>query len=136
LYIRDTGLCHSLLGIRTLDALMGHPVFGASWEALCVETLCDSFPEAIASYYRTSNGAEIDLVLETGKRRFAFEFKASSAPQLTRGFYSALEDLTPEKTYVVCPIQGSYPLGKDIRACGLVECVEMHRHDIQDKTRT
>ncbi len=135
LYIRDTGVCQTLLGIRNLDALMGHPVFGASWEALCVETLCDSFPEAVPSYYRTSNGAELDLVLEIGARRFAFECKASSAPQLTRGFHTASDDLKPEKTYVVCPIVGSYPLGEDILACGLIECVEMLRRDIQDKTK-
>lgn len=133
LYIRDTGLCHSLMGIRNLDALMGHPAFGASWEALCVETLCDSFPEAIASYYRTSNGAELDLILEMGERRFAFECKASSAPQLTRGTYAALNDLHPEKAYIVCPIEGSYLLSKDIRACGLVECVEMLRQDVKDQ---
>ncbi len=127
LYIRDTGLCHTLLGIRTLNDLMGHPVFGPSWEALCVETLCASFPGATASYYRTSNGAELDLVLEKGARRFVFECKASSAPQLTRGFHTALQDLQPEQAFVLCPIEESYPLGKGITACGPVKCVEMLR---------
>jgi predicted AAA+ superfamily ATPase len=125
LYIRDTGLCHTLLGIRTPNDLMGHPVFGPSWEAFCVETLCASFQEAAASYYRTSNGAEMDLVLEKGTQRIAFECKASSAPQLTRGFHTALRDLQPEQAFVLCPIEESYPLGKGITACGPAKCVEM-----------
>ncbi|MCE5256625.1 MAG: DUF4143 domain-containing protein [Spirochaetaceae bacterium] len=128
LYIRDTGLCHTLLGIRTLNDLMGHPVFGPSWEALCIETLCVSFQGATASYYRTSNGAELDLVLEKGARRFVFECKASSAPQLTRGFHTALQDLQPEQAFVLCPIDDSYPLGPGITACGPVKCVEMLRN--------
>lgn len=127
LYIRDTGLCHTLLGIHSVDELMGHPVFGSSWEALCVETLCASFPGATASYYRTSNGAELDLVLAKGTRRFVFECKVSSAPQLTRGFHTALQDLQPEQAFVLCPIEESYPLGPGITACGPVQCVETLR---------
>jgi predicted AAA+ superfamily ATPase len=122
LYIRDSGLCHALLGIGSVDDLLGHPVFGSSWEAFCVETLCSSFPDWRPSFYRSSGGAEIDLILERGSRRFAFEFKASSAPTLTRGYYSAIDDLQPEHTYVVGLIDGSYPLARDVTACGIREC--------------
>ena len=125
MYIRDTGLCHTLLGIGSADDLLGHPGFGASWEALCVETLCSSFPSWMPSFYRTSGGAEFDLVLEHGTRRLAFEFKASSAPSLTKGFYSAKEDLEPEHCYVVSLVDGSYPLARDVSVCGLPECVAL-----------
>jgi predicted AAA+ superfamily ATPase len=125
LSIRDSGLCHVLLGIRSVDDLMAHPVFGSSWEALCVETLCNSFPKAMPSYFRTSNGAEMDLVLEQGTKRVAVECKASTAPALTRGFYNACTDLQPDHTFVVCPIEDSYPIGESITACGLVECVSL-----------
>ncbi|MGA2545204.1 MAG: ATP-binding protein [Rectinemataceae bacterium] len=125
LYIRDSGLCHALLGIGSVDDLLGHPVFGSSWEAFCIETLCSSFPEWRPSFYRSSGGAEIDLVLERGSRRLAFECKASSAPTLTRGFYSAIDDLQPEHTYVVCVIDGSYPLARGVTACGIRECAEL-----------
>jgi len=124
LYIRDSGLCHVLLGIRSVDDLMAHPVFGSSWEALCVETLCNSFAKALPSYFRTANGAEMDLVLEQGTKRVAIECKVSTAPTLTRGFYNAREDLQPDHSFVVCPIEGSYPLGENITACGPVECVK------------
>ena len=123
MYIRDTGLCHALLGVRSVDDLLGHPVFGSSWEAYCVETLCSSFPEWRPSFYRSSGGAELDLVLERGSRRLAFECKASSAPSLTRGFHSSMDDLKPEHAYVVCLIDDDYPIARNVTACGIRECV-------------
>jgi len=127
LYIRDSGLCHALLGIGSVDELLGHPIFGSSWEAFCVQTLCSSFPDWRASFYRSSGGAELDLVLEKGSRTLAFECKASSAPSPTKGFYSALADLKPEHSYVVGLIDGSYPIAKDVTACGIRECVDLVR---------
>lgn len=124
LYIRDTGVCHALLGIESVNDLLGHPGFGPSWEAFCVEALCSSAPEWKASFYRTSGGAELDLVLERGSRRLAFEFKATSAPSAGKGLFSALDDLKPERCFVVGLINESYPLAKDVTACGLRECIE------------
>jgi len=132
LYIRDSGLNHSLLGIDGVEALLGHPVFGASWEAFCVETLTVSFPDWTPSFYCSSGGAEIDLVLERGSRRLAFEFKASSAPSPTRGFHSALADLEPEQAYLVGILEGSYPAGAKVTACGIRECVDLVRGRIKD----
>jgi predicted AAA+ superfamily ATPase len=123
LYLRDTGLSHALLGIDSVDSLLSHPTFGPSWEALCVETLCATLPDWRPSYFRSSGGAEIDLVLERGDRRLAFEFKASSAPRTTRGFHAAIQDLQPEHSYLVGLIEGSFPLGKKETGCGLLECV-------------
>jgi len=125
IYIRDTGLCHALLGVESVDALLGHPGFGASWEAFCVETLCSTLPGWRASYYRTAGGAELDLIVERGSRRIAFECKASSAPILTKGLYTALDDLVPEHCYVVCLIEGTYPLAHNVTACGIRECVRL-----------
>jgi predicted AAA+ superfamily ATPase len=123
LYLRDTGLCHALLGIESVDDLLGHPGFGASWEAWCVEALCSSMPGWKASFYRSSGGAELDLILERGRRRLAFEFKASSAPSAGKGLYSAMADLEPEHCFVVGFIEGSYPLARNVSACGLRECI-------------
>jgi predicted AAA+ superfamily ATPase len=125
LYIRDTGLCHALLGIRSVDELLGHPSFGASWEALCVEALCASLPDWRASFYRSSGGAELDLVLERGSRTLAFECKASTVPTLTKGFHAATGVIEPEHSYVVCLIDGSYPLAPGVSACGIRECIEL-----------
>ncbi len=124
LYIRDSGLCHALLGIGTVDELLGHPTFGSSWEGLCVEALCSSFPDWRASFYRSSGGAELDLVLERGSRSFAFEFKASSSPTMTKGGFSAIADLKPEHAFLVGMIDGSYPIAPGITACGIRECID------------
>ncbi|MCX7028384.1 MAG: ATP-binding protein [Spirochaetes bacterium] len=125
LYIRDTGLCHSLLEIGSPDHLMGHPAFGSSWEGWCVETICDSFANWAPFFYRSSGGAELDLVLERGPRRIAFEFKASSVPAPTRGFHAALADLEPERAFLVGIVDGAYPVSATVTACGLRECLEM-----------
>ncbi len=102
-YVRDSGILHELLEIRTMNELLAHPQVGASWEGLVIENIIASLPNWRASFYRTSNGAEVDLVMERGNRRLVFECKASSDPKLNRGFYSALDELQPETTYVVVP---------------------------------
>jgi hypothetical protein len=132
LHIRDSGLCHALLGVSSVEDLLGHPVFGSSWEAFSAETICASLPGWKPSFYRTSNGAELDLVLERGSRRLTFECKASGAPAVTKGFHSAVEDISPEHSYVVSLIDGEYPLAHDVTACGLRECVKLARTRAND----
>lgn len=114
LYIRDTGILHTLLEIQSKDQLLGHPSFGSSWEGLCIENILGSFPNWRAGFYRTSAGAEIDLVLEKGQNRFAFEFKASKNPQVSRGFWNSIEDLNPDHTWIVAPVDDTYPLKKNV----------------------
>jgi len=111
-YLRDTGILHSLLGIETMNALFGHPAYGGSWESYALEQVCAGMPTWTPSFYRTEKGAEIDLVLEKGRRRVAVEFKASSAPKVTRGFHQALEDLGITEAFVAAPLpdETSYPL--------------------------
>ena len=96
-YVRDSGICHALLGIETLDELLGHPVVGGSWEGFIVETIVGALPRhASWGYYRTAGGAEIDLVVDMGAGEiWAIEIKRSTAPSVSRGFYNACEDLKP-----------------------------------------
>lgn len=116
-YLRDSGLLHALLGLAGEVDLRGHPVFGASWEGFALEQVVQAHPGWQASHYRTATGVEMDLVLEQGRRRLAFEFKASSAPTLSRGFHEAVADLRPEHTFVIAPVDRSYPLGPAITVC-------------------
>src|SRR5512140_1261618 len=85
-YLRDSGLLHNLLEIETATDLYGHPVFGASWEGWCLEQIVTALPLWQPTFYRSSSGEEIDLILDKGRRRLAFEFKASLSPHLSRGF--------------------------------------------------
>lgn len=122
-YLRDSGILHALLGIADLEALLGHPVLGASWEGLVVENLIAAAPAATeAYYYRTSGGAEIDLVLVFASgERWAVEIKRSMAPRPTRGFHSACEDLKPTARLVVYPGTERFPVSPGVDAIGLAE---------------
>lgn len=95
IYIRDAGLAHALLGLQSVEDLLGHPVVGGSWEGFCIENLIAAAPRGTeASFYRSSAGAEIDLVLRLpGGALWAIEIKRSSAPKVTRGFHVASEEL-------------------------------------------
>jgi uncharacterized protein len=126
LYVRDTGLLHSLLGIGTVDDLLGHPSTGASWEGFCIEQICGLLPpDAQASFYRTAAGAELDLVVERGARRVGFEVKFSAAPKVGRGFWQACDDLKLEEAHVVAPVETGWamksPTGCRVQVLGPLE---------------
>jgi predicted AAA+ superfamily ATPase len=125
LYFRDTGLAQALLFIKNEPEMIGHPGFGSMWEAYCVENICSYFPDARPSFYRSGHGAEIDLILDRGSTRIAIECKASTAPILSRGFYSARDDVRPAMSIVVCPIQGSFPLKEGVTAAGILEAISI-----------
>ena len=116
-YLRDSGLLHALLGLETERDLRGHPIFGASWEGFALEQVLHSYPGWKASHFRTASGIELDLVLEKGRRRLAFEFKASSAPAITRGFHQAIADIHPQQTFIIAPVDQSYSIGKNLTVC-------------------
>ena len=120
-YIRDSGICHALLGIPSLDALFGHPVIGGSWEGFIVENILSRTPiGAQTGYYRTAKGAEIDLVLDVGAGElWAIEVKWSTAPSVSRGFHSACSDLRPARKFVVHAGNDDYPIGHGIEAVTL-----------------
>ena len=128
-YVRDSGLVHALLGVPTLQALAGHPVVGRSWEGFAIETLVTALPwPATASFYRTSGGAEIDLVVEFAPDEiWAVEVKRSLAPKVSRGFHAACADLKPAKAFVVHAGDDRFPVAQSIEGIGLVELVNMLR---------
>jgi len=109
-FIRDTGILHSLSGLDDFNELLGHPCLGSSWEGLVIEHAIAALPNWAPHVYRTSRGAELDLVLEKGRRRLVVEARASAAPTVTRGFWSALDDVEPEAAFVVAPVDEAYPL--------------------------
>jgi len=127
-YIRDSGLTHALLGLGTLDDLLGHPVAGASWEGFVIENLLSCLPTlASAWFYRTAAGAEIDLVIEHGLRLTAIEIKRSTAPSVSKGFYIACDDIGAAARFVVYPGNERFSLGKGIEAIPLREMMALVR---------
>jgi len=125
-YIRDTGLLHALLNIADRDALLGHPVVGASWEGFVIENLINAAPVlSVPGFYRTSGGAEIDLVLELpGGERWAIEVKRSRAAKPARGFYEACQDIKPSQRFVVHAGSERFPISEDVQAIGLRELAD------------
>ena len=129
-YIRDCGLTHALLGLGDFNSLAAHPVVGASWEGFVIETLLAAAPwMTLPSYYRTSNGAEVNLVLDLpGRRRpWAIEIKRGSAPKVSRGFAIARADLDAERAFVVYGGRHRYPLGDGVEAINLPEMAALLR---------
>jgi hypothetical protein len=130
IYVRDTGLVHALLRIASKDDLLGHPVAGQSWESFVVENLIVTAPDgADANFYRTSAGAEIDLLLSLPNRQlWAIEIKRSSAPRIEKGFHIACDDLKPDRKFVVYPGTERFALGKGAQAIGLAGlCSELQQ---------
>ncbi|AMY07206.1 hypothetical protein LuPra_00373 [Luteitalea pratensis] len=121
-YVRDSGLVHSLLGIPDLDGLLGHPIAGMTWEGLVIESLIACVPrDWEPAFYRTSAGAEIDLVLvPPGAAPWAIEVKRSASPRLERGFHSACDDIAPAQRFVVYPGRERFPLPGGAEAIDLV----------------
>ena len=103
-YLRDAGILHALLEIESHDNLLGHPVVGASWEGMVIENAIAAMPGWRPSFYRTSNGAEIDLVLSRGQQCIAIECKASAAPTVSRGFWIGLDDVEADAAFVIAPV--------------------------------
>jgi hypothetical protein len=111
-YIRDTGLLHSLLRIETINELLGHPVIGSSFETLVIENIVHHFPRYEIYFYRDSSGNEVDLVLIKGMKKIVIEIKASTAPKVGASFWNAVKFLRPDQMWVIAQVDSSYP-GKD-----------------------
>ena len=127
-YIRDSGLLHGLLGIRDFENLLGHPIIGNSWEGFVLENLINCSPVGTkSSFYRTSGGAEVDLVLELpGKQApWVFEVKHGTMGKLNKGFYYAVEDIAPEKSFVVHKGKDSFPIDQQTEALSLFDACKM-----------
>lgn len=128
-YIRDSGLVHALLGIADHNALAGHPIVGMSWEGFVMENLYAAAPKQTRfSFYRTSAGAEIDLLLELpGGELWAVEIKRGLAPALEKGVHNARADLQPRRSFVIYAGKDRYPLADGIEVIGLGAMVETLR---------
>lgn len=115
-YVRDSGLVHALLAIPDKESLLGHPVVGQSWEGFVIENLLGCAPECVQGhFYRSSGGAEIDLLLSwPDGELWAIEIKRSLAPKVERGFHAACADLKPVRKLVVYPGEDRYRLAEDI----------------------
>ena len=124
IYIRDSGLLHALLEIETMEELFGHPGFGSSWEGFALETIVNALPDWKRSFYRTSSGEEIDLVLQRKGETVAIEFKASTAPTLSRGVYNTLDVIKADQCLVVTPIDEPYQKDALIRISNLTDTIE------------
>lgn len=118
-YIRDSGIFHALIGVLDMNDLLGHPSFGSSWEGFVIENILSENPDWQSCFYRNSNGNEIDLVLSKGDKKVAIEIKASSAPDVNKGFYFALDDIGTEKGFIIAPVEKSYEASNRISVLNL-----------------
>jgi predicted AAA+ superfamily ATPase len=127
--VRDSGLVHTLLGLADAEAVLGHPVAGASWEGFVIETLLSlAPPDCRGWFYRTAAGAEIDLLLEWPDGQiWAIEVKRSLNPRPGKGFHQARADLRPQRTVLVTPTEEGYPLGDGVEVLGLAELAHLLR---------
>lgn len=123
LYLRDSGLLHQLLGLSSLEDLQSNPVIGQSWEGFVIENILNVVPKtAEAFFYRTSAGAEIDLLLKLPKNElWAIEIKRTSAPKLSQGFHNACDDVNPTRKFVVYNGNEHYTLKHEVEALSLMQ---------------
>lgn len=120
-YIADSGLLHTLLNLSTREELEGHPKVGASWEGFVLSEVITRVGARSDEcfFWATHSGAELDLVISRGSRRWGFEFKRTTSPKLTRSMRSALADLRLERLDIVHAGEHTFPLSENVRATAL-----------------
>ena len=125
-YVRDSGLVHSLLRINDYEALSGHPIRGKSWEGFVIETILNALPAGVyASFYRTAAGAEIDLVISFGlDEHWAIEIKASHTPALEKGFHMACADIKAKQKFVIYTGEDKFPARHNTEILSLAHFIE------------
>jgi predicted AAA+ superfamily ATPase len=123
-YIRDSGICHALLGIQNRKDLQANPKLGASWEGFCIEQILDLTGDRNAYFWATHSGAELDLLVFHQGKRLGFEFKYSETPQITKSMRIAQEDLNLDHLCVVHPGKHSYPLDTNLKAATLPDMLD------------
>ncbi len=114
IYLRDSGLLHSLLNIPDTDTLLSHPKVGASWEGYAIEQLLSILHPSEAYFWSTHSAAELDLLFFANGKRYGIEVKFSEAPEVTRSMHIALKDLALEHLWVIYPGERSYPVQEQI----------------------
>ncbi len=128
-YVRDSGVVHALLSIGTIEGLLGHPVVGGSWEGFCIEALLAAAPTGTEPFfYRTSAGAELDLVLRLpGGDIWAVEIKRTTAPKVSRGFYVGAEDIKASRKLLIYAGEHDVPVVEGVRAMPLEQGIGLLR---------
>jgi len=128
-YVRDSGVVHALLSIETIEGLLGHPVVGGSWEGFCIEALLAAAPTGTEPFfYRTSAGAELDLVLRLpGGDIWAVEIKRTTAPKVSRGFYVGAEDIKASRKLLIYAGEHDVPVAEGVRAMPLEQGIGLLR---------
>ena len=126
IYVRDSGILHQLAKVKNYEELLGNPLVGASWEGYVIEQIRRNVDASWQFYfYRTHQGAEIDLLLITPQnKKIAIEIKLSNAPTVSKGFYVCLEDLKPEYKFIIVPNSEKYSKNEDVWVCSLIDFLE------------
>ncbi|MBI4664208.1 MAG: ATP-binding protein [Verrucomicrobia bacterium] len=124
IYVRDSGLLHLLLNLPDAGALQGHPKLGLSWEGFAVEQIVALTGERNAYFWATQSRAELDLLVLARGKRWGFEFKYQDAPAMTKSMHLALEDLKPERVWIVYPGSGTYPVHEKVEVLPLTTALE------------
>jgi len=122
-YLRDSGVLHALLGLETPLQLAGHPKLGASWEGFALEQVLAVAGTRQAFYWGTHNGAELDLLLLRGGKRYGIEFKRADGPTMTKSLHVALADLKLDRAWIVYPGTSHYPVHENVTVCPLTDLV-------------
>lgn len=128
-YIRDSGILHTLLDIESMNDLFAHPGFGTSWESFVIEQIMAVSPRLKASYYRNSNGNEIDLILEYKQKKIAVECKSSPNPHITSGLAIAMDDTQTPHAHIIAPVKEPYPFAKNIQVSPLADFIRFLKQD-------
>jgi hypothetical protein len=133
IYLRDSGILHSLLGLSNIEAILSHPAMGASWEGFVIESILNILNNQWTySYYRTATQIEIDLVLQTPQQEvWAIEIKKSTAPKLGRGFFEACNDIKATHKFIVNANNESYPLNNGVEVIGLLDFLKMLKSKVE-----
>jgi predicted AAA+ superfamily ATPase len=128
-FVRDSGLVHALLGLGSLESVLGHPVVGGSWEGFAIETLIAAAPIGTEHFfYRTAAGAELDLVLRLpGNAIWAIEIKRTTTPKVSRGFHLSVDDIKADRKILVYAGEREVPAGDGLRTMPLATAVEQLR---------
>lgn len=129
-FVRDSGLVHALLGLGSIESVLGHPVVGGSWEGFVIETLIAAAPIGTEHFfYRTAAGAELDLVLRLpGNAIWAIEIKRTTTPKVSRGFHLSVDDIKADRKILVYAGEREVPAVDGLRAMPLATAVEQLRN--------
>ena len=126
-YLRDSGLLHTLLDVHSDAALLSHPRVGASWEGFVIEQILRSLQPSSAWFWAAHGAGELDLLIFENGRRIGFEVKFSEAPNVTRAMHNVLRLLDLDHLFVVCPTRDAYPVDARITVLPVSDLPELPR---------